>query len=292
MLQHRRDVIALEAQARLAQIAGGHEPSRRAIELQRRQQMLDLEEPVELDGAFRDLLDHLIDDRSQLGEVARPRQRDRSASAACENACRALVAGARFLEQPRGDRRNVCGAVAHRRQSIRDWTAGGKIRAEAAAADLAVDAGAAAAISRSASGTGSPSSERLAVPDHSSEPALRRRRQLADVLKEQAPPRAAATRLQRRRLELADRRAVGRRGPNRMVSRRTASIAQSMTINGESGEAPSWWSSRAIEMTSEPGSATSSTPPSILAARRRSSWMRRSRPIGPAARLRRFRAVA
>ena len=42
VLQHRRDVVALEALPRLAQIAGRHERRVRAVELQRGQDVLDL----------------------------------------------------------------------------------------------------------------------------------------------------------------------------------------------------------------------------------------------------------
>src|SRR5580692_11131109 len=46
MLEHSRDVVTLEPQPRVAQIAGRHERGVRAIELQRRKEPLDLNDLV------------------------------------------------------------------------------------------------------------------------------------------------------------------------------------------------------------------------------------------------------
>src|SRR5262249_41061791 len=66
MLENGGDVVALEAQPRLAQRPGRHERRRAAIELQRREQMLDLDC---VGGRRRG---RAIDDVAQLRYVARP----------------------------------------------------------------------------------------------------------------------------------------------------------------------------------------------------------------------------
>ncbi len=69
MLEHGRDVVALEPEPRVAEVARRHERRRRAVELQRRQQFLDLNRvAVRLRGDTRER-------RAKLGQVARPGQR-------------------------------------------------------------------------------------------------------------------------------------------------------------------------------------------------------------------------
>src|SRR5471032_1671898 len=68
MLENGRDVVALETLPGLAQIARGNERRARAVELQDREDVLDLNDVF--DGAG----DHAFDGRAQLGEIPGPGQ--------------------------------------------------------------------------------------------------------------------------------------------------------------------------------------------------------------------------
>ena len=76
VLQDGRDVVALEALARLAEVARGHERRVGAVQLQRRQHVFDLNHLIDAAG------DDAIDRGAELGEIPRPGQRANRANAA------------------------------------------------------------------------------------------------------------------------------------------------------------------------------------------------------------------
>lgn len=110
MLEHRRDVFALEAEPSLPKISGRHKRRRGPIELELPQQVLDLNDFAALAsyGSF--------DHASQFGQIAGPgqgrQQRERGlGKTATAKSCLAHV----FKDSGR-KRRHVLGAIPKRRQ--------------------------------------------------------------------------------------------------------------------------------------------------------------------------------